>query len=316
MKKALLISSLLIQILWAQGSHFNNYDTKDLYLKSFGKASDEPIIFLHGGPGYNSINFDETTAQKLADKGFYVVVYDRRGEGRSINLKSTYTKKETLKDLVKLMKQNKIKRAHFIGHSFGGMVATWFAKTYPKLTGSIILVGAPICLQESFKTIIRSCKKNYEAKNDAEGLKYMDTLEKMDSTSMEYASYCFYHAMKNGFYNPKNMSEPAKKIYAEFGKSPSFKDAIIMTAEAPKGFLKNENYTTIDLSEDIRSLVSDGIKVYGMYGKDDGLYSEKQVMDLKDLLGNDRLVYLDSCSHSVFMDQQDKFIQQLSAWLK
>jgi len=316
MKKWLFITFVSFQVLWAQGAHFNNYDTKDIYLKSYGKATNEPIIFLHGGPGYNSVNFDETTAQKLADNGFYVIIYDRRGEGRSAGVKATYTKKETLKDIVKLMKQNKIKQAHFIGHSFGGMVATWFAKEYPKQTKSIILVGAPVSLQESFKTIITGCKKSYESKNDAEGLKYIDLIEKMDSTSMDYASYCFYHAMKNGFYNPKNMTDVAKKIYADFGKSPSFKDAIVMTAEPPKGFLKNEHYTTLDLSDDIRSLVSQDIKIYGMYGKDDGLYSEKQVMDLKNMIGNDNLVYLDSCSHTVFMDQQAKFIQQLSTWLK
>lgn len=55
----------------------------EIYSAAYGKASDPAVIFLHGGPGYNSLDFEVTTAQKLADQGFYVIVYDRRGEGRS-----------------------------------------------------------------------------------------------------------------------------------------------------------------------------------------------------------------------------------------
>jgi proline iminopeptidase len=322
MKQLLIISFVTCQFLFAQGAHFSNNNTSKqckldgLYYKTFGKSSDEPVIFLHGGPGYNCANFEGTTAQKLADNGFYVIVYDRRGEGRSSTMKADFTQKQTVSDIKSLMKCHRLKSAHLIGHSFGGIVATWFAKTYPKETKSIVLVGAPVSLQESFKTITASCKTIYASKNDSTGLQYMAMLDKMDPTTMDYASYCFYHAMQNGFYSPKNPSEETKKIYQEFGKSPLFKEAMQMTAEAPKGFSKNEKYTTIDLSADLKSFVANGMKVYGLYGKEDGLYSEKQIMDLKNILADGNLLYLDNCSHNVFVDQQEKFIETLKTRCK
>ena len=77
MKLFIIFFSLLILSVSIQA--------QDIYSKAFGNKKGIPVIFLHGGPGFNCVNFEVTTAQKLADKGFYVIVYDRRGEGRSLD---------------------------------------------------------------------------------------------------------------------------------------------------------------------------------------------------------------------------------------
>src|SRR5690606_29831600 len=100
------------------------------YIKTFGNKKDKPIVFLHGGPGYNAVNFEATTAQKLADKGFYVIVYDRRGEGRSVDSEANYTFKEAFDDINAIYQQYSLTKATVIGHSFGGVVATLFAEQY------------------------------------------------------------------------------------------------------------------------------------------------------------------------------------------
>ncbi|MDR0262347.1 MAG: alpha/beta hydrolase [Sphingobacterium sp.] len=58
---------------------------RTIYSKSYGQRKDPAIIFIQGGPSGNSTLFAGTTAETLASKGFYVIVYDRRGEGRSID---------------------------------------------------------------------------------------------------------------------------------------------------------------------------------------------------------------------------------------
>ena len=81
-----LITSLLLSIIF-----FLNADAQEIYSKTFGNPNHEPILFLHGGPGYNCANFEATTAQKLANNGFFVIVYDRRGEGRSKDTNAQFT---------------------------------------------------------------------------------------------------------------------------------------------------------------------------------------------------------------------------------
>jgi proline iminopeptidase len=146
---------------------------------------------------------------------------------------------------------------------------------------------------------------------------YIGMIEKMDKNSLEYSSYSFGHAMQNGFYTPKAASEEALAIYTKLRTDPSFvKDGATMTIEAPKGFWKNESYTSIDLTQNLKSVLKNKIQVFGMYGKEDGLYSDEQVIKLKNILPTNNLKYIDNCSHNVFIDQQDQFITTLKNWIK
>ena len=47
-------------------------------------------------------------------------------------------------------------------------------------------------------------------------------LENMDTTSMQYASYCFMHAMQNGFYTPEELNSEAKQLYSQLAKDSVF----------------------------------------------------------------------------------------------
>ncbi len=285
-----------------------NINVQNLYSKAFGNPKDKPLLFLHGGPGYNCAGFEVAAAQVLADNGFYVIVYDRRGEGRSTDASAKFNFIETFADINLILNQYNVKKATLIGHSFGGIVGTLFMKQYPEKVNALFLVGAPVSLQETFKTILKSSRKIYESNNDKTNLNYIDMIEKMNPTSAEYYAYSFGHAMQNGFYTPKKMSDDAKAIYGNATKDPAFTYASKMTYDAPQGFLKNESYTSIDLTNDLKSLVASSFKIFGLYGKDDGLYSPEQVKQLQELLGNDKVDYIDDCSHSVFIDQQKRFI--------
>lgn len=290
-------------------------DGQSIYTKTFGSSKDKPIIFLHGGPGYNCVNFEATTAQQLADQGFFVIVYDRRGEGRSNDPNAKFTFKETFDDLNSIYQKYSLTKPTLIGHSFGGVIATLFAEKYPDKIQSIILVGSPVSLQETFKTIISTSKTIYQTKNDSLNLYYISMLENMDTNSIEYSSYSFMHAMQNGFYSPKNPTEEAKIIYSKFKTDTLLtKYTSQMTYQAPQGFWKNEKYTTINLTKNLQTLQKQKIKIYGLYGKDDGLYSNQQVTDLQNLIGSNNLKYFDNCSHSIFIDQQTLFIETLKTW--
>lgn len=309
MNKIGLISVLLLTVI--------TLNAQELYTKTFGDAKDEALIFLHGGPGYNAAGFEATTAQKLSERGFYVIVYDRRGEGRSTDKNAKFTFQETDDDLNLIYEKLNLKKATLIGHSFGGIVATLFAEKYPAKVTAVVLVGAPVSLQETFKTILTTSKEIYVSKKDSVNLNYIQLLENMDTTSIAYSSYCFMHAMQNGFYYPKGATAEAKEIYATFGTDTLLmKYSSQMTYQAPQGFWKNEQYTTIDLTQNLDKVLKSEINIYALYGKDDGLYSPAQVIAVGSMIGENNLQYLDNCSHNVFIDQQTKFINALTQWLK
>ena len=290
--------------------------SQTIYAKAFGDPSNEPLIYLHGGPGYNSIGFEITTAEKLSENGFFVIVYDRRGEGRSSDENAKFTFQETFDDLDAIYTKFNLEDATLIGHSFGGVVGTLYAEEYPNKIKSLVLVAAPLSIQETLSTIIKTSKNIYESNNDNTNLKYIGMLETMDKNSLEYSSYSFGHAMQNGFYAPKAPSKEALAIYTKLKTDTLFKSKDAkMTMDAPKGFWKNEKYTSIDLTQNLKNVLKYKIEIFGLYGTEDGLYSKEHVEKIKGVIPKNNLKYMENCSHNVFIDQQNQFITSLKTWI-
>jgi proline iminopeptidase len=307
MKKTLTVFVFIVSTLVV--------NSQTIYSKAFGNPNDKPLIYLHGGPGYNSVGFESTTAQKLSENGFYVISYDRRGEGRSPDKNAKFTFNETFNNINLIYDKFNLTSAILIGHSFGGVIATLYAEKHPNKTKSIILVSAPLSMQETLSTILKSSKSIYISNKDSVNLNYINMLEKMDKNSIEYSSYSFSHAMQNGFYYPKELTKEAANIYSTF-KTVSLltKYSSKITYEAPRGFWQNEKYTTLDLNENLKRVLKNGTPVFGLYGKDDGLFSETQIRNIENLIGENNLEYLSNCSHNLFIDQQTKFIDALKKW--
>lgn len=306
----LVLISMLIMILC------NPSSAQEISSSSYGDSTKPAIIFLHGGPGFNAINFEITAAKKLADLGYYVITYDRRGEGRSTDKTATFTYKQTIDDLLSIFTKYSIDKATLIGHSFGGIVATKFAKEYPSKVSAIVYASAPIRMQSVFKNILQTARPFYEKKKDSTNLRYISMLETMDTNSIEYSSYCFSHAMVIGAYSPKKMTASATDIYSNFRIDPQSKKAFEMNITAPRGFWKNEKYTIEDLSEDVKMLQQLNIPMYGLYGLDDGLFSRNELEYIEKILGKKNFHRLENSSHSIFMDTQEEFLSTVDVWLK
>ncbi|MEM6321303.1 MAG: alpha/beta hydrolase [Bacteroidota bacterium] len=299
-------------ILIAQLGHTQT----ELYTKTFGQKNHPAIIYLHGGPGYNSTSFEATTAQKLADQGIFVIVYDRRGEGRSDKVEAVYTFEETIADIAQLYKQFELENATLIGHSFGGIVGTLFAEKHPERIDQLVLLAAPISLQVTFQTIIDSVEVIYKSKADSINLQYVTMLRNMDRNTLEFSSYCFMHAMANGFYTPKNLTQEAQLLYKSYQQSELGKYGQQMSYEAPQGFWENEQYTSLDLTLKLKNLVQKGISIYGIYGQEDGLYATEQIRKIGQIIGEEQLFYWENCAHNPYIDQQEKFLKAMVTFEK
>jgi proline iminopeptidase len=124
---------------FAQTDGFSkNTDSSQTYYKIFGKGT--PILIINGGPGMNSNGF-EPMAKILAEK-YQTIVYDQRGTGKSA-LKELNNKTVSMKlmadDIESLRKHLKINKWTILGHSFGGMLASYYATIYPNSIDKLIL---------------------------------------------------------------------------------------------------------------------------------------------------------------------------------
>ena len=105
-----------------------------LHIETWGTG--EPVVLVHGSLATGA---EEWEAQRpLAEEGFRLTVFDRRGYGRS----SYMTGEDFLvdaDDIVELMGDG----AHLVGHSYGGLGAMFAAARRPDATKSLTLLEAP-----------------------------------------------------------------------------------------------------------------------------------------------------------------------------
>jgi proline iminopeptidase len=308
MKKTLLLFCCIISFT------VNTQTNHTIYSKTYGQSENPAIIFIHGGPRGNSTLFEGTTAQKLAEKGFYVIVYDRRGEGRSIDTTATFTYQEAIKDLNAIYKNYNIKKANIIAHSFGGLVGTLFTEQNPEKVNSLILAGALFSQQETYDHILKTTKENYTEKKDSLMLSKISEIENLSKNSAEYRKQCYEVASKNNYFKMPFPTKEANEIrenyeLSEFGKNN------IRNDNAPILFYKNESKNNIDTKPILKNLKKQ-IKLFAIYGQQDNVFSEKQLSDMKKIVKKQNFKIIENCSHYLFVDQQQIFINTIVKWLK
>jgi pimeloyl-ACP methyl ester carboxylesterase len=87
-----------------------------------------PLILIHG-IGASRHSWDGLI-QHLKDD-YRCVSYDLRGHGRSPLPKPPYGLDELVEDLEALRRELHVEKAHFAGHSLGGMIGPAYARRYP-----------------------------------------------------------------------------------------------------------------------------------------------------------------------------------------
>jgi pimeloyl-ACP methyl ester carboxylesterase len=109
-----------------------------LFYRHFGVPGGSPVLILHGGNYYDSIDWIQT-ASSLAD-GREVVAYDQRGMGESTwSPSKNYSNDAVIGDVLALLKHFGWERVVLLGHSRGGLRAMLFASHFKEQTAGLVL---------------------------------------------------------------------------------------------------------------------------------------------------------------------------------
>lgn len=272
-----------------------------LYRASYGEGA-PTLVYLHGGPGHNSSVFEATAAEALAQRQ-RVIVYDRRGTGRSepADDSQAFTFARAVQDLDAVLAD--VEEPVLLGHSFGGALALAYLEAHPEFEGRVILVNAPIVFQRTLSTIIENCRAVHA--DDAEKLRVFDQLEALDHESTQYMTLSFMHGIQCGLYSPRQPTREAQAIAAGLATHPAAKWLSDSQPMPVFGFLENEHYNTLDLS---RRVELQSARISAIYSDEDRIISPEDRAFLRETLG-ERYVEIQGAAHNVFLDQQAAFIQ-------
>ena len=135
----LLLFLLSPFLFYSQTEGFSeNKDHSQTFYRVYGSGF--PLLVINGGPGMNSKGF-ETLVETLSENR-QVILYDQRGTGKSTLEKidaSTISMDLMIDDMESLRKHLGIQKWNLLGHSFGGMLASYYATKHPEAIEKMIL---------------------------------------------------------------------------------------------------------------------------------------------------------------------------------
>jgi len=102
------------------------------------------VVFVHGAGGSSSIWFKQIKAYK---KHFNVLLVDLRGHGKSKDLmqkyyEDKYTFQLISKDILHVLDEAGIEKAHFVGVSLGTIIIRTIGELAPERVESLVMSGA------------------------------------------------------------------------------------------------------------------------------------------------------------------------------
>lgn len=178
-------------------------DKIKLYLKQSGQGT--PCIFIHGGPGAWSKDFEIFCGTYL-EKTMQMIYLDQRGCGRSTGDDTTdYSINRIIEDIEDVRKKLNIDKWILLAHSFGGIIATNYAKKYEKHVECVILVNCTLNMKASLQSQIDKGYEllkldNKEYSNDLIGtwknIAY-DLIKKDSYYNLQYKDYNNYLKVNN-----------------------------------------------------------------------------------------------------------------------
>ena len=288
-----------------------------LYSHALGNPDDQAIVFIHGGPGFSSYDFEATTAEPLARLGFYVVTYDERGQGRSAPApRSAFTYRAYAKDLATLIEKRRRRRPILIGHSHGGPIAIAFDQLYPEVAKLIVLVSAPVDFWQTMRNAEANCALRYEAQPGSGALlaSLKSDFAKISSerNGSEASAQTLANVFKHELFGCKLYST-AKPSSEESRLRSLIVDPPPAEEDSTTGFLANELYIYRDWAGQVSARSG---RYVGVYGDEDGLFSNESRARIKRLVGRSaggpRFFFVRGASHAVYIDQQETFLRILS----
>lgn len=268
-----------------------------LYYKTIGKG--EPLIVLHGGPGFDH----QTLMPFIGNLGRHckVVLYDQRGSGMSFGPvdSTTINVDKFVEDIEIIRKQIGVEKINLSGVSWGGILAMYYGIKYPDRLSSLILFSTAASAEMLYKTF--PAVRERTTIEDAELMKELSNSEGYKNNDPQvleefYKTYCKAQLADQSFASKINM-------------------VINENTAKNMGAISNFIFTSMgnyDLHNDLNVI---GCPTLVMHGRQDPMPLEA-AEKINESIPNSELVVFENSGHWIYLEEEEKFISVVSIFLE
>ena len=265
-------------------------DGTQIYAKVWGNG--RPVILMHGWP-LSADSWDDQ-ALAIADKGFKVIAYDRRGFGRSHQPWSGYEYNTLSDDLADVMKATKCEDATIVGFSMGGgEVARYMSRHEGKHVSQAILMSSIVPYMLKTPDNPNGVeKKNFDAM--ADGIK-------KDRPA-------FFENFFHDFYGVSIVTSPVSKGTLELSRNVSMQAGLKSTLDCATAF------STTDFRKELSAFKVPTLIVHGTADKVVPIDTSARAAH-KGIKGS-KLIEIEGAPHGLLATHKDQASKAILDFLK
>jgi proline iminopeptidase len=286
----------------ANGEHQRVLNGVRLYYRVAGNAPAEraPVLFLHGGPGYNSYSFARLMGTRL-EKTRRMVYLDQRGCGRSERpWDGRYSLDVLVADLEALRQELDVERWVLLGHSFGGTLALEYAVRYPKHVAGVVFVSGFSDASASFSTWKSELERQYPGR-------LAETATPEDASDYEQVMLALRGLDARTFFHTLQFRDAT---YLQMQEAADAESGLRNTGELSRALFSNElpgyRFTATE------RLTAPVLIVGGKYDQAIGLESMRA---LAKALPRATLLEYERSGHFPYLEEADRFEQDVTRFL-
>ena len=265
-------------------------DKTKLYVKDWGAG--RPIILLHGWP-LSADSWDDQ-AMAIADAGFRVIAYDRRGFGRSSQPWSGYDYNTLSDDLAAVMEETDAQDAVLVGFSMGGgEVARYMSRHGGKGVSKAVLISSVV-------PYMMKTKDNPEGTEQAvfEGM----------AKSMNEDRAKFFASFFKDFYGVGIVSHPTSQQVVDWSCSVAMQASLKATLECAKSF------TSTDFRPDLAAFKVPTLVIHGTDDKTVPIDAGGRAAAVA--IANATLIEYDGAAHGILATHKDQVSRDLLDFIR
>lgn len=269
-----------------------------LHYKTFG--SGKPILIINGGPGMNCEGFGGI-AQELAKMEYQTIIYDQRGTGKStvekVNSESI-TMDLMVQDIENLRKHLKIKQWSIFGHSFGGIMAAYYATKHPETIEKLVFSSSG-GVNMKFTSYVQERLNNNLTKSQKDSLSF------------------FQKKLDDGDTSVETLKQRAKYLANAYvfdkSKAPIIAERLTQIKfEINRLVFQDLRKINFDCANSFKNFKK---PVLVLQGKNDIITTET-AQEIAKAFPNSKLILLDNCGHYGWLDAKENYLRSINQFLK
>ena len=289
--------------------------------------NDKPFLFMIHAQGTNALSYVKVI--KKLSKNFHLILLDCYGHGKSSHNKEKYNLIAQSEDIILFIKSITQDNISVLGHSSGGLIASYIAANYKKCT-NLILEDAPLFSSNgdkrfhtfNFKDLSTVCHNfiNQTKEKDFVYYYFMNQYcwnffpdDSRDKIKSKLGSFALKYRKK---YPEKTLKVPFwPKKFLEVFKGLNDYDPYFGEAFYNNSFNDNINYNELLSNIKCNTLF---MKANTIIGKDkliQGALTNEDLEQVIKLISNIQVVYF-NCGHGINNEKPREFIKSVENTLK